>query len=662
MTSDNRDVDAEQFAQLLEDYYAECDEHLSIVRRCLLAIEGDVGEQGGPGAILDELFRSFHTVKGISGMVGFAAVETLAHATESFLRAVRRGDTRLTLEGVEGLFESAATVGALIAAKQSGGDPPDPTAAISRLETLAGAADTGPASGDDSALRGAAPARSAARSRRFEFTPSAELSARGVNVDSVRGRLQAIGQMVHASPVVRAQGAIAFEFVVVTDADDSVFASWPDDGIVLAPPDDDPVPAEPEADALAAPARTAVATLLAPSNVVRVDLARLDELMRVIGELVVNRTRLAEQIRRLEPVLSAADWRPLSETSAAMERALRDLREGVMHVRMVPIGEVFDRMQFVARDLAREYRKRVRLEVNGRETEIDKYLVERMMDPLLHLVRNAVSHGLEAPDEREAAGKPAEGRITLTAATAGEDVVIDVEDDGRGIDLELVTTRARAAGLVAAGAAIDAAMLLDVLSAPGFSTRDEADRGSGRGVGMDVVQRAVRELGGTISAETAKGRGAHFSIRLPLTLAIADALIVAVGGERFAVPQSSVLEVLEVDPASIRTFENNEVVQHRGSALPILRLARLFSLEECPGRALHTFVVGKGSSAVGIAVDRILGLREIVVRTVRDPMVRVPGVAGVTELGDGRAILILDVAALTKRGAATRAHGGSRPQ
>jgi two-component system chemotaxis sensor kinase CheA len=304
-------------------------------------------------------------------------------------------------------------------------------------------------------------------------------------------------------------------------------------------------------------------------------------------------------------------------------------------------------MQFVVRDLARESGKQIKLELLGRETEIDKFLVERMTDPLMHLVRNAVSHGLETADERVAQGKPAEGKLTLRAATVGESVLIEIADDGRGIDKERVAARAETKGLLAAGAQLDDAALLELICAPGFSTRDEADRGSGRGVGMDVVRNTVQELGGRISLETESGRGTRFTIELPLTLAIAEALIVSVDGQRFAVPQSAVQEVLEVESSTVKALENNEIIAYRGGVLPLVRLARFFELHD--GReqsAFHVFVIGSGANALGVAVDRIIGQREIVVRGISDPLVQVAGIAGATELGDEQVVLILDVAAL----------------
>jgi two-component system chemotaxis sensor kinase CheA len=319
-----------------------------------------------------------------------------------------------------------------------------------------------------------------------------------------------------------------------------------------------------------------------------------------------------------------------------------------MRVRLVPVGEIFRRMPFVVRDLARDSGKRLRLDLAGQATEIDKFLIERMMDPVLHLVRNAVSHGIEDPAERARAGKPPEGTIKLSASTIGELVLLEVTDDGRGLDVAAISRRARDRGLSIQDGLLDARELLDVICAPGFSTREAADRVSGRGVGMAVVRDTIQDLGGTLSVETTPAKGTTFRMTLPLTLAITDALIVHAGDRTFAVPQSAISEVADVESRTIRRLENNELVPHRAEALPVVRLVRLFAIAETPRERFHMIVVRSGSAAVGILVDRIVGQREIVVKTLKDPLIKVTGVSGATELGDGRLVLILDPVALTR--------------
>jgi two-component system, chemotaxis family, sensor kinase CheA len=672
------DDSGEFFAQFLDDYFAECDEHLTLVRRHLLALESEIGRPGIDPSLLDELFRSFHTLKGISGMVGLGEAEQLAHHMESYLRALRQKGATLDEEGAEALIEGTTVIEQVIAAFRKKETAPGIDKTVVRLQAVVPETSTAPerpetvaaAEGDGAAntetgrkpshtLAARAPHPEDTRTWRFEFSPTPELSERGVNVNSVRARLLEIGELLQATPHVKEPGRIVFEFVVATGVEESAFAGWHEDNLTYGPVEgattdnarrSPPSRTDPAsgsgADNDSTPTATPATSLLAPSNVVRVDLARLDELMRLIGELVTNRARLEESLKQLKRSVAPAEWRGLQETSHAMARQLRDLREGVMRVRMVQVGEIFERMKFVVRDLSRESGKEIKLELRGQETEIDKFLVERMMDPLLHLVRNAVSHGLETVEERVARGKSPEGTITLRAAAAGENVLIEIADDGHGIDEERIVARARALGLLAEDVRPDEALLLKLICAPGFSTRDEADRVSGRGVGMDVVCSTVEELGGTLTMATAKMRGTRFTIELPLTLAIADALIASVGGQRFAFPQAVVREIIEVEASAVKVLENNEIVSYRGGVLPLLRLARLFGLDETAPRAFHVFVIGSGASAVGLAVDRAIGQREIVVRGLNDPLVKVRGVAGATDLGDGRVVLILDVAAL----------------
>jgi two-component system chemotaxis sensor kinase CheA len=370
--------------------------------------------------------------------------------------------------------------------------------------------------------------------------------------------------------------------------------------------------------------------------------------MRLVGDMVVTRARLEDTLDRIERHVPFQEWRSLQEHGSRLERQLRDLREGVMRVRLVPVGEIFRRMPFVIRDLARDAGKRVQLDLAGQATEIDKFLIERMMDPVLHLVRNAVSHAIEPPDQRVAAGKSPVGTVRLSASTSGESVMLEIADDGRGIDVPAVAARARTRGMPVPEGPIDAEALLDILCASGFSTRDEADRASGRGVGMAVVRDTVQDIGGSLVLETEAGRGTTFRITLPLTLAITDAIIVHVGDQTFAVPQSNVREVIEIDASALRVLEGNELVVYRGGSLPVLRLARLLSIPEAPRERFHAMVVGAGAGAVALLVDRISGQREIVVKTISDPLIDVDGVSGVTELGDGRLVLILDAAALSR--------------
>jgi two-component system, chemotaxis family, sensor kinase CheA len=642
-------------AEFLEDYFSESEEHLTALRSDLLALEGFVNRTGINRPLLDGLFRSFHSLKGISGMVGVREAEQLAHHLESYLRILRQEQVILSQQGIDNLIAGTKLLEQVISAKREQSPAPDISAAVARLEALI--EDPAPPGPPGSAApekqtgaraNGHSPStRPAEKLWRFEFIPTPELAERGVNINLVRGYLQEAGELRNGAPRVLPGGGIAFEFVLASGADEAAFARLQQCGVtyeLLTEPEAAPTPG---GDPQSAP-------IVASANVVRVNLNRLDELMRMVGDLVISRSRLQDRLRQAEAEMPAPHWRALQETSQTIERQIRDLREAIMHVRMVPVGEIFERMRFIIRDLSREYGKRIQLELRGQETELDKLVIERLIDPLMHLVRNAISHGLESPEERTAAAKPPVGTITLRALTVAETVVIEVEDDGRGIDRQKVAQRAHQMGLIGENAQLSDELLLDLICSPGFSTRDQADLASGRGMGMGVVQNMVLGLGGHFMVDSELGRGTRFILQLPITVAIAEALIVTAGGQTFAVPQSAVRELLAVEASAIKTFENNQIIAYRGGYLPLVRLTQQFGLSEGGHQALHTLVIGSGGNAFGIAVDRILGQREVVVRGLTDPLIQVSGFAGATELGDGQVVLILDAAALGKQAARGR--------
>ena len=377
--------------RFLNEYFAECEEHLIIVRQGLLALESAVGHARPKPSLTEELFRSFHSLKGLAGMVEDREGEFLAHEMESYLRAVREGEVHLTTHGVETLIEGTRALEATIAARHAQGDPPDTATTLASLRALVGDAST-------ESAPATAPSGDATPAASWEcvFTPSPELIARGINVDLVRSRLGATGEIINAIPLVGEQGSVAFRFLVAGSIADELVQEWRADGLVCTRREDSRGSA---ADvALAQPVASARPASRSAGHYVRVDLERLDELMRMIGDLVIHRARLGDALARVERRVPQAEWRAVQESTTSIERQLRMLREGVMRVRLVPVDEIFHRVPFAVRDLARETGRQARVEIAGQETEIDKYLVERMMDPMLHLVRNAVAHGLESPE------------------------------------------------------------------------------------------------------------------------------------------------------------------------------------------------------------------------------------------------------------------------
>lgn len=639
----NAEFSPELRAELLDDFHAEADEHLANFRAQLTVLEQSVGQSQPDAVALESLFRSAHSFKGISAMAGLRPAEELAHAAEGFLRLLTRREIGLTAAGMELLVDATQRLEQIVSAHRL--QQPMPVAAdlVHALGQPAGAA--APASAFGAPAVPAADPLESLRARGFApwrctFLPSRELDQRGLNITTVRERLSALGPIVSATPSVRSAGVIAFDFVIGLREPPVDRADWARDGLSL------------EAIAPApAPAATAnpPSLFIAPSHIVRVDLSRLDDLMRITGELVIHRSRLDDRIAQM-----TGDTSALKETSQGLGRSLRQLRTAITRVRLVPVAEIFTRMPFVVRDLARESGKQVRLLLEGQQTEIDKYLVERLKEPLLHLVRNAFSHGVELPDERVAAGKPAEATIQLRASAVGEFVLIQIRDDGRGIDHAQVAKRAAALGL-AVPEPLDAVGLLALLSAPGFSTRDEADRAAGRGVGMAVVTNTVRELGGSVALETTPGGGTQFTLRLPLTLSIAETIIVSAAGQTCAVPQGFIDEIIQIAGTEVRTIRQAEVIPYRDGVLPLVRLRAMFGGGDAPRPELSILVLSSERGSTGLVVDRVHAQREVVVRPMEDPLLRVPGVSGATELGDGRPVLILDAVAITS--GAVRPHG-----
>jgi len=622
------------FDQFLGDFFIESEEHIAFARNKMLSIEAAGPDRPVSASAVDDLLRSFHSLKGLCAMVGLEDAVQVAHHLEGYLRELKRPNMVMTADGIERVVAGIDAIDGVVEAKRKSEAGPDVSMVLLQLAAAA----------DDLRRSLETPAKPEAATWRVVFRPSSELVEAGWTVTTVREQLGTMGKVVRASPQVLEDGGVAFEFILTSTLPEAAFGDLRSRGIEYSRISGNVK--DRETDERAAHAVDSTSTVNAGGDVIRVEMNRMDDLMRLIGELVISRFRLDDLLRSHPNSSRFGD--ALQEINISMERQLRELREGAMRIRMVPIGHVFERMRFVVRGLERELNKRIELRIDGGDTEIDKLIVERMMDPLLHLVRNAISHGLESPAERVAAGKPQTGFLRLSAKTAGDTVIVEVEDDGRGIDIERVAARARSLGWIGDEETLQPKRLLDVISAPGFTTRDEADLASGRGVGMAAVYSSVNELAGSIALNTETGKGTRFTIRLPLTLLIADSLMVTVNQQRFAIPQTAVREVLAIDTSSIKVFENNEVVPFRGGVLPLVRLARIFGFNEKTQSRLHVLVVENGGSPAGLAVDRITGQREIVVRSVSDPLVRVPGVVGATELGDGRPVLILDPHALMR--------------
>jgi two-component system chemotaxis sensor kinase CheA len=383
---------------------------------------------------------------------------------------------------------------------------------------------------------------------------------------------------------------------------------------------------------------------------IRVDTKRLDHVMNLVGELVLGRNRLMkigtglDQQHENDPAV-----REMSDTLAQLNLVTTDLQLAVMKTRMLPIRKVLAKFPRMVRDLAQKLRKQVRLELHGEETELDKSVADEIGDPLVHLVRNAVDHGLESPDERSAAGKPVEGTVRIAACQEGNSIVIRIEDDGHGLQIDKIKAKALSKGLVSQHEmhAMDARQVMNLIFLPGFSTAEQVTDVSGRGVGMDVVRTNIRRLNGTVTVESDPGRGSAFIIKLPLTIAIIQALLVEVEQSFFAIPLGSVIEAVKITRADIKTINGQEVLNLRDCVLPLLRLTRAFDLPEHPDRdEFYVVVAALGDRRVGVVVDHLRSQEEVVIKSLGDYLTDIKGIAGATITGEGKVVLILDVGEL----------------
>lgn len=623
------------------EFLEEADELLLVAQRGLLALLKDP-EPRLRREIGDEVFRAAHTLKGLCGMVELKAGVRLTHALESTLMRLREGSLPTQPRLLDACLEATRKLGEVIGTLRNDAPPPDISASLAQLAEWAGGVDhegrpplvemlpdpvrrlLKPDDLEDLERAGASGQALAL----ITFSPTPTLVASGVNVNAVRQALGEQGTILKAVPLVSGSSvSFAFLFAAAAEADPADLDACRLEGVTIewlqaaSLPVVSALVAEDMSGYFAGRGRAREQT-----RSVRVDTARLNELTLLLGDLSVDRARLHAQLEA-QPAAQ--------QLSARLERGLKGVREAVIRVRMVPLTEAFERMPLVVRELARAGGRSVDVELRGGETQIDKATVEHLLDPLLHLVRNAVTHGLETPLERERAGKPAVGKLILEGRPEGDAVTISVSDDGRGLDAARILARAGRAGQAASPEE-----LLDILCRPGFSTREEVDEGAGRGVGMDVVRQALDQMSGSLSVAFQPGGGTCFTVRVPVTLAVLHAFLIEVGGERYMVARDSVDEVLELDRRRLTRHGNRELLSHRQQALPVVRLGPLLGVEDVPDACGFVLVHNSLGGGRAVVVDRVLGLHEVVVRPMRDPLVARPWFSGATELPDGSLALI----------------------
>jgi len=611
-------------------FLAESREHLRACNQLLLAWERDAAASEP----VNGLFRAIHNIKGMAATMGYSAVADLAHRAESVLETVRGGRVA-TPELIQLLFRSVDALEKAIEGAAAGKDEP-PAGLLAALDRVASAGAPVPAAPGASAAtppvaRGAG-VKKGPVGHLVGVTIRGAAPMRGARALLALQRAETLGRVTALRPA-----AVAFEredfdgrfsFHLRTDApEEQIEAAVRSAGEVAAVAFDGNVVIEAEGPAVAA-------------RQVRVDLHRLDAMMKQVGELVVARNRLVERVR--------GDDSEVSELAAVISRLVSDLQSEIVEMRMTPVSEVFDRFPRLVRDLARDLGKQIRFEVEGGDIELDRAILDELGDPLLHLIRNAADHGLEAAAEREAVGKPAEGRILLSATRERRSVAIRVSDDGRGIDRAAILAKAKREGLADAGVAtLTDDVLLRVLARPGFTTAAQVSGVSGRGVGVEVALGRARALGGSLDVQTEPGRGTTFTLRVPLTLAIVRALLAQAGEERYAVPLVYVAETVEFDARAVTALRSREALVVRDRVIPTVHLRDLVAARAGGEPARRpTIILEVGERRTALVVDALLGQQDIVIEPFDAPRGMPPYLGGATILADGAPALILDAAAL----------------
>lgn len=683
----------------VRDFLAEAEEIVEQLGSELADL-ADLAESGEiTPDLLNSIFRGAHSLKGLAGMFGFKDISELSHNMENLLDYLRLGKVAANSELVTVLFDSHELLTSLVRAvsEEAGGadysgeiascvarineclTPHEKNTGGSPLERL----------GLPERIRGALTEYEEHRlldnltkgRRILNVHASLDLTTFDQGLSEVTERLKSCGEVISTLPSVGGNIETHIDFdilfgtmktleevvalvesgldILVTQLGDSASAgpAQPAAAPTSAPPqaaapDGSPAPAaqppQPSKPPQAGANSDDGLSAKSMSRTVRVDIGKLDDLMNIVGELVLAHSSISGIANRMRSEGFSRMAIDLGKAAKSLERKLTDLQKGVMEIRMIPVGQLYEKMSRIVRKISREQGKKVELRFFGADTELDKLIVEDISDPMMHIIRNAIDHGIEDTKKRLTLGKNEKGTIKISSYQKGNHVVIEVEDDGNGIDVEKVKAKALQKGLVADIAGVSDKEALDFIFLPGFSTTDQVSEVSGRGVGMDVVRNNIAAISGMVDIETRRGEGTRFVITLPITLAIIKALIITCAGRTYAIPITSVLESLLLTESAIRTVERKEVIQLRETTLPLLRLERFFSIErhtEKP-REFYIVVVGVAEKRMGIVVDDLLGQQDIVIKSLGDDFRRFKGISGAADLGDQRTILVLDVGAM----------------
>jgi two-component system chemotaxis sensor kinase CheA len=653
--------------EYLNLFLEEAREHLQILNDELLKLEQNPADKGA----VDEIFRAAHTLKGMSATMGYEKIAELTHKMENILDELRESKIVFSENLSELLFkcvDALETMVENVATENS--EKFNISGILNDLKNF-NQKDIGITQNREMGVNNKLELNDydhnlikVAQERNFniyeikvEIAP--ECVMKSVRAFMVFNSLEKLGEVVKSVPPVQDIEDEKFEkdfiVVLITDKTQNEIAKVLNQisevevkeigslGLIngSTPQETNSVQ---EISFLSKTEDTKKGINNKISQTVRVDISKLDKLMNLVGELVINKTRL-EQIFRTN------DLSALNETAEQIDRISADLQTVVMDVRMVPIEQVFNRFPRMVRDLAKELGKEINLIMEGKETELDRTVIDEIADPLVHLIRNSIDHGIESLEERRKKGKPAQGTLRLSAKQEGNSIIILVEDDGQGINLEKVKSKALEKGIITTNQLeqMDENSIVDLIFSPGFSTASQITDISGRGVGLDVVRSKIQSLKGNVAVESKEGQGSKFTIKLPLTLAIIQALMVKVGPEIYAIPLANINETTSINLNDIKKVQDQEVMVLRNHVLPLVRLAKVLevpNMDNYESEELFVVVVRKNNKFIGLIVNELIGQQEIVISSLGKFLNGVPGIAGAAILGDGTVSLILDIGTL----------------
>ncbi|MEK4875129.1 chemotaxis protein CheA [Bacillus sp. FSL W8-0102] len=675
--------------QYLEIFIEESKEHLQAINENLLELEKNPEDM----EIVNEVFRSAHTLKGMSATMGFEDLANLTHKMENVLDAIRNHKIKVTPDVLDVVFASVDDLEAMIQDIASGGDGKrNVEEIVARLKAIESGSNVEKKEKSEVREPSHSSEGNSVQYDEFETTVIQQSKEQGFScyevivtlkedcllkaarVYMIFEVLEKCGEIIKSVPAVEELEEEHFDYrftVTIVTKDEAseiekkVMKVSEVEKVVVQPFADSPkqasdhsketdhsdkeekkkASAEKNAKDHQADGGKQRKSKNVSNKTIRVNIERLDSLMNLFEELVIDRGRLEQISREL-------NHPELTETVERMSRISGDLQNIILNMRMIPVETVFNRFPRMVRQLARELDKQINLEIIGAETELDRTVIDEIGDPLVHLLRNAVDHGIETKEERKAKGKPIEGTVKLKAYTSGNHVFIEVEDDGAGINREKVLKKAIDKGIVSQEEAekLTDSEVFGLIMESGFSTADRITDISGRGVGLDVVKATIESIGGSININSVEGKGSVFSIQLPLTLSIISVMLIEVGNEKYAIPLSSIIETAIIKKEDILSAHSKKVIDFRGKVVPLLFLEKLFEVpkEEAEDDYLSVVIVRKGDKMAALVVDSFIGQQEVVLKSLGNYLTNVFAISGATILGDGQVALIIDCNALIK--------------